>query len=66
MSDFNIDPDQNYKRISNGDVLTGQQFLNLLEVAKQHELVEIQAIILLDCMPTEDPATWPGTKYGVE
>lgn len=57
----NIKPEKNYKRISNGDVFTGQQLLNLLEIASP----DMQAIILLDVHETEEEATRPGEKYGV-
>jgi hypothetical protein len=59
--DFNIDPKKNYERLSNGDVFTGQQVLNLLGLSNP----EMQAIILLDVVPTEKPATRPESKYGV-
>jgi len=58
---FNIDPKQNYERLSNGDVFTGWQVLNLLELSKP----EMQAIILLDVVQTERPASHPESKYGV-
>lgn len=57
----NIDPSQNYKRISNGHVFTGRQVLNLLEVAPP----EIQAVVLLDIWETDSPATNPNDKYGL-
>lgn len=63
MSNFNIDPEQNYKRISNGDVFTGQQMLNLIEVAESAS-PEMLLIVLLDCMPTDELATRPNSKYG--
>lgn len=46
----NISESKNYKRISNGDVLTGNQVLYLLEIAKPI----MQAMILLDIWPTEE------------
>ena len=60
---FNIDPKKNYERLSNGDVFTGQQVLNLLELSGTKPMM--QAIILLDVVATEKPATHPESKYGV-
>jgi hypothetical protein len=60
MNKFNINPSNNYERIDNSDVFTGQQLLNLLEIASP----DMQAVILLGCMPTDKPPTHPGTKYG--
>ncbi len=57
----NIKPDKNYKRISNGDVFTGQQLRNLLQLARP----EMQAMILLDVQETQEAASKPGEKYGV-
>lgn len=57
----NFKPDRNYKRISNGDVFTGQQLRNLLEIANP----VMQAVILLDVQETEEMASKPGEKYGV-
>lgn len=63
MPDFNVDPERNYKRISNGDVVTGQQMLNILEVAG-NATPEMVIFVLLDYMPTDEPATRPDSKYG--
>lgn len=61
MSDqFNIDPTKNYKRLSNGDVFTGQQVLSLLDIAG----LDMQAVILLDIVPTDESPTRPDSKYG--
>ena len=57
---FNINPDQNYQRLSNEDVFTGKQILNLLELAKP----AMQAIILLSIVKTDKPATRPDSRYG--
>lgn len=62
MSNFNINPKKNYRRLSNGHVFTADQITRLLELAKP----EMQAVILLDIMPTDEPATNPGSKYGLE
>lgn len=64
MSDkfSNIKLEKRYKRLSNGDVFTGQQVLNLLELAPTPPM---QAIILLDIQETEEVASKPGEKYGV-
>lgn len=64
MNEFsfsNIKPEKRYKRISNGDVFTGQQLRNLLEIANP----TMQAIILLDAQETTEAASKPGEKYGV-
>lgn len=55
----NIQPNNHYRRLSNADVFTGQQILNLLEVAES----VMQAIILLDIQETDEPINRFG-KYG--
>ena len=57
----NIKLEKRYKRISSGDVFTGEQLHNLLELANP----VMQAIILLDVFETKEVATKPGEKYGV-
>ena len=61
MSNYNINPNRNYKRLSTGWVHTGKQIINLLELAKP----ELQAIVLLDIIETDEPAGKPDDKYGV-
>ena len=61
MNNFNIDPQKNYERLANGDVFTGQQILNLLDISEP----EMQAVIMLDIFETEKPASRPELKYGV-
>lgn len=61
MTKFNIDPTKNYQRIDNGDIFTGQQVLNLLDIASK----TMQAIILLSIAVTDQPATDPNSRYGV-
>lgn len=61
MSDFNINPKQNYERISSGHVHTGQQVINLLELASP----TMQAIVLLGISATDKPANNPNDKYGL-
>jgi len=56
----NIRPDKNYERIGTGDVFTGQQILNLLELAQP----AMQAILLLSIWVTDKPATNPKSRYG--
>lgn len=60
MKQYNINPDKNYERIDNGDIFTGKQIVNLLEIASP----AMQAIILLGITPTDKPATNPKSKYG--
>jgi hypothetical protein len=60
MQDYNIDPKKNYERISNRDVFTGQQILNLLGIAYP----STQAAILLDISETDKSADRPESKYG--
>lgn len=55
----NIKPNNHYRRLSNSDVFTGQQVLNLLELAEP----VMQAIILLDIRETDEPINRSG-KYG--
>jgi hypothetical protein len=50
---YNINPNTNYKRFSNGDVLSAKQVTYLLELAKP----AMQAIILLDIYPTDAEVT---------
>lgn len=58
----NIEPTQNYQRLSHpGHVQTGQQILNLLELATP----AIQVMLLLDIWKTDEPATNPGDRYGL-
>ena len=63
MSDkfSNIKSEKRYKRISSGDVFTGQQSLNLLKLA--HPIM--QAVILLDIFETKEIATNPNEKFGI-
>lgn len=56
-----IDPCKNYERISTGWVHTGQQIINLLELASPMA----QALILLDVWPTDKPAGKPDDRYGI-
>ncbi len=56
-----INPNKNYERISNGHVHTGQQIINLLELATP----KMQAIILLDIWMTDKEANYPNDKYGI-
>ena len=56
----NVKPEKNYKRISNGDVFTGRQILNLLAISN----LQMQAIILLDILETSEQAKNPKSKYG--
>lgn len=58
---FNIDPQQNYKRLDTGWIHTGQQIINLLELATP----DIQAIILLGIQPTDEAAGKPNDRYGI-
>lgn len=61
-NNFNIMPNRNYLRLSHpGHVQTGQQILNLLNLANP----ELQALILLDIRETNEPATAPNNKYGL-
>jgi len=62
MNNFNINPQKNYERIANGDVFTGQQILNVLDISEP----EMQTVILLDIFESEKPASHPKLKYGVE
>ena len=57
----NIKPEKHYMRLSSRDVFTGQQILNLLELAKP----VMQAIILLDILETDESVNCFG-KYGTE
>lgn len=50
---FGIRSNQNYKRISNGDVLSGCQVLDLLEIANPTQ----QAMVLMDISETADAVT---------
>ena len=60
MSDkWHVDTSANWVRFSNGEVLTGEQVNNLLDLANP----TMQAIILLDITETDEPETWPGKKY---
>ena len=59
----NIDPNKNYERISNGDVFTGKQIINLLELSKDSSA--LKAIILLDIHETDKPAMKPKSQYGL-
>lgn len=54
----NIKPDKRYRRRSDGHVFTGQQLLDFLTL--------LQAALLLDIIETNDPATQPDSKYGLE
>lgn len=58
-SDWYVDQLKNWKRISNGDVLTGVQVNNLIDLASGPML----GVMLLDIVPTDEPATYPGQKY---
>lgn len=59
---FKIMPSRNYARLSHpGHVQTGQQILNLLELANP----TVQAMLLLDIVETDKPATKPDDKYGI-
>ena len=62
MNDIN--PNQNYQRLSAPWVHTGQQIINLLKLAKAEKPI-MQIIILLDIEPTDKPAGNPDDKYGV-
>lgn len=53
---WTVDPNKNYKRISNGDVLTGHQVSFLLEMANP----VMRAIILLDIVETKESVTVVG------
>lgn len=57
----NINPNQNYRRLSNGHIFTGKQILELLKLASP----AVQALILLDIVPTDSPAPNPNDRYGV-
>lgn len=59
--DYNIDPNANYKRLSNGHVFSGQQVLNLLKLANP----TMQAVILLDIQKTTEPVSYPDSRYGI-
>lgn len=61
MTKFNIDPTKNYEYVARGDVFTGQQILNLLDIAGE----SMQAVILLSIAVTDQPATEPNSRYGV-
>jgi hypothetical protein len=61
----NIHTDKNYKNMRDGRVFTGQQTLNLLEVAEENIPVLV-AIILLEIQETDEPATQPQSKYGTD
>lgn len=50
---FDIKSGRNYGRISNGDVLSGRQVLDLLEIANPFQ----QSIILLDIYETTEEVT---------
>lgn len=57
----NIKLNNRYRRLSNSDVFTGQQILNLLELAKP----AMRAIILLDIQETDEPITRLGMYGGI-
>lgn len=56
-----IKPNNRYRRLSNSDVLTGQQILNLLELATP----AMQAFILLSIQETDEPITRLGMYGGI-
>lgn len=59
-TDFpNIKPNNHYRRLSNDNVFTGQQILNLLELAEP----VMQAIILFDIKESDEPVNRLG-EYG--
>ena len=58
---MNINENQNYKRLSNGDVFTGKQIKELMKLSGK----AMQAAILLDIEPTNEPAKNPKSKYGL-
>lgn len=59
---MNIDPDKNYKRPATGEVFSGEQILALLEIAPSKDM---EAIILMSIVPTDEPVTRPFSKYGL-
>lgn len=60
-SDFPIQPDRNYRRCSDGRVFTGQQVLNILNVANPF----LGKMLLDDIEETDEPATNPNSRYGI-
>lgn len=48
---FDVRPELHYKRLSNGEVLSGEQVILLLQMANP----AMQAIILLDIHRTTEP-----------
>ena len=58
---MNINENQNYKRLSNGDVFTGKQIKELMKLSSN----AMQAVILLDIEPTNEPEKNPKSKYGL-
>ena len=60
MSKTKVNKSQNYERVGTPTIFTGKQINNLLALASPI----LRAIILLQIMPTDEPATDPKSKYG--
>lgn len=56
-----IDSEANYERLSREWVHTGQQIINLLEIASLYH----QMLIFMDISPTTKEASKPDDKYGI-
>ena len=55
-----VNESRNYERYGTGAIFTGKQINALLALSTP----VLQAIILLQIMPTAEPATDPKSKYG--
>jgi hypothetical protein len=58
---YKVNESKNWKRMSNGDVFTGKQINNLLELSNPI----MQAMILMDIMETDEIPEDSKSKYGL-